>query len=287
MKTKIVYRKPIGNQDHFVISTTYKRTQDVRRSLELLKDMYVNMVAFNRMDEKQAHFHAVACEEVGILGAFKYADVVQSYDFAIAGAKGKTLAIGEDVTSPEQLRMKVYASLLQGAKGIRYDSLFYNSIAKNGNQGAWYRYVQELNYRITQYGRTLMALKNTGVYCAADVLEKYPDFAKVAKPISESKILAEQELPPGLVIGEFKDTKGNGYLMIQNTDCEGSSTKAYTFQLKNNFRVYRVNPHDGKQMLSKESIDQQKILIVAGDADLLRYQNPEEEACFIEYALKK
>ncbi|MBP3665176.1 MAG: hypothetical protein J6J03_08460, partial [Tyzzerella sp.] len=165
-----------------------------------------------------------------------------------------------------------------GAKGIEYQSIC---------AGKMNRYIQELNYRLTQYGRTLMALKSIGVYCAKDVIEKCPAFAKVAKPLSESKVLAEQELPEGLAIGEFVDREGNLYLMIQNTDHEDKSTQAFSFALKKDFRVYRVNPHNGKQMLSKDSINTQKILIMPGDADMLRYQDAEEEACFIEYALKK
>lgn len=284
MKTKIIYRKPIGNQDRFIISTTYKRTKDVRRTLETLKEMYVNLVNFNRISEKDIHSCATACDEFAMHGAFKDETLTVKYDYAtskksfVSTSKCKTITVAEDKISPEELRMNVYAAIMQGAKGIEYQSIC---------DGKMNRYIQELNYRLTQYGRTLMALKNVGVFCAKDVVEKYPFFAKVAKPLSESKVLAEQDLPEGLAIGEFEDKEGNLYLLIQNTDHEDKSTKAFSFALKKDFRVYRVNPHDGKQMISKESINQQKILIMPGDADLLRYQDTEEEACFIEYALKK
>ena len=284
MKTKIIYRKPLGNQDRFIISTTYKRTKDVRRNLEVLKDMYVNLVNFNRVSEEEATSHATACDEVAIHGAFKDEELIRKFDYAtskksiVAVSKCKTIAVAGDKFSPEELRMNVYATIMQGAKGIEYQSIC---------DGKMNRYIQELNYRLTQYGRTLMALKNIGVYCAKDVIEKHSVFAKVAKPLSESKVLAEQELPAGLAIGEFVDSEGNLYLLIQNTDHEDKSTKAFSFALKKNFRVYRVNPHNGKQMISKDSINAQKILIMPGDADLLRYQDTDEEACFIEYALKK
>ena len=284
MKTKIIYRKPLGNQDRFIISTTYKRKKNVRRSLEILKDMYVNLVNFNRVSEQEATSYATACDEVAIHGAFKAEQLIQKLDFAVdkksvvATSKCKTIIVADNKFSPEHLRMNVYAAILQGAKGIEYQSIC---------DGTMNRYIQELNYRLTQYGRTLMALQNVGVFCAKDVVEKYPFFAKVAKPLSESKVLANQELPAGLAIGEFVDSEGNRYLLIQNTDREDKSTKAFSFALKKDFRVYRVNPHDGKQMVSKESINQQKILIMPGDADLMRYQDTEEEAHFIEYALKK
>ena len=107
------------------------------------------------------------------------------------------------------------------------------------------------------------------------------------KPISESAVLEEQEMPAGLVVGEFVDSEGNLYLMYQNADYEDKKTRTFMLKLKKNFRIYRVNPHDGKQVVSKERVDIQKILIMPGDADLLRYQDAEDEACLIEYALKK
>ena len=282
MKTKLIYRKPLGNQDRFIISTTYKRTKDARRSLEILKEMYVNLVNFNRINSKDAYASAIACEEVAIQGAFRDEELQQQFDFAVvkksvvSNSKCKTIAVSDK--SPEELRMNVYASILEGAKGIEYQSIC---------DGKMNRYIQELNYRLIQYGRTLMALRNTGVYCANDVLEKYPFLTKVAKPLSESKVLAEQELPEDLAIGEFEDKEGNLYLLILNTDHENKSTKSFSFALKKDFRVYRVNPHNGKQIISKNSINVQKILIMPGDADLMRYQDTDEEACLIEYALKK
>ena len=90
-----------------------------------------------------------------------------------------------------------------------------------------------------------------------------------------------------MTIGEFTDSEGNLYLFYLNLNYEDKKTRQVAIALKNNFRVYRVNPHDGKQMLTRESIDTQKIMIMPGDADLLRYQNVEEEACLIEYALKR
>ena len=281
MKTKLIYRKPLGKQDRFIISASYKRTKDARRSLEILRDMYVNLVNFNRVNNKEAASLASACDEVAMLGAFKDAEIQQKFDYAVDRKSVVSIAKCKSVdaqASPEEVRMQVYTALVQGAKGIEYQGVC---------DGKMNRYIQELNYRLTQYGRTLMALKNIGVYCAKDVVEKYPFFEKVAKPLSESKVLAEQELPNGLAIGEFEDCEGNLYLLIQNTNYAGKTTDGFVFALKKNFRVYRVNPHDGKQMISKESIDKQKILIVSGDADFMRYQNVEDEACYIEYALKK
>ncbi|MBP3663925.1 MAG: hypothetical protein J6J03_02065, partial [Tyzzerella sp.] len=107
MKTKIIYRKPLGNQDKFIISTTYKRTNNVRRSLEILKDMYVNLVNFNRINEKDVASCATACDEVAIYGAFKDEELIQKMDFAVnkkavvAKSKCKSIVVADNKFSPE------------------------------------------------------------------------------------------------------------------------------------------------------------------------------------------
>lgn len=290
---KIIYRKPLGNQDRFMISTTHRRTKNVRRSLELLKEMHFNFVNFHKVNTKDAYTHAIACEEVALLGAFKEVELTEKLDFAVEKksiakiSKWKTISVLDDHFSPEKLRMKVFSAILQGSIGIEYNSIYDGGITRESGRGPLFRYIEDMNYRIERYGTTFMALKNVGVYCAPDVIKNNPALEKVAKAISESAILAEQELPAGLAIGEFADSEGNRYLFIQNVDYEDKKTRSFSIALKKNFRVYRVNPHNGKQMISKESINTQKILIMPGDADLLRYQNTEEEACLIEYALKK
>lgn len=293
MMKKIIYRKPLGNQDRFMISTIHTRTKNVRRGLELCKELYINMVNFDGVKPKDAYSRAIACEEVGLDGAFKDTEFVQKFDFAVDKnsvaevSRWQNVSVWDGNFSPEKLRMKVFRALVQGAVGIEYDSVYDGGITMDSKKGPLFRYIQDMNYRLTQIGRTLIALQCVGVYCSQDVIERDASFAAVARPISESKILAEQELPAGTAIGEFEDKEGNRYLLYQNVDYEDKSTKAFSFQLKKKFRVYRVNPHDGKQMISKESIDTQKILIMPGDADLLRYQDTEEEACLLEYALKK
>ena len=251
MKKRIIYRKPWNNQDQFVIASTYKKTKHESRSKELCEELYINRVS--------------SCDEATLA----------------------TIAVEDEALFPEKLRRKVYAALIQGAKGIEYNSVFDNGITKDSQRGSLFRYLEELNYRITQYGRTLMALQPMGIYCAADVVNVYPELANKTKQIGKSKVLARQELPTGLVIGEFSDEEGNCYLMYQNMDCATKTAKAFQVGLKKAFRAYRVNPHTGQQMLVKDSIDVQKILIMPGDADILRYQDVKEEACLIEYALRK
>jgi hypothetical protein len=105
--------------------------------------------------------------------------------------------------------------------------------------------------------------------------------------VEGSRVLADQKLPEDCVVGEFEDYEGNRYLMYQNINGLEKKPKIFSLELKKSFRIYRVNPHDGKQMLSKDAENVQKIMIMPGDADLLRYQDTEDDAYLIEYVLKK
>ena len=80
MQTKIIYRQPIGNpkrkyrQDRFVISTFRALTNNVRRGLELCKEMGFDMVEFGWVNPEDSYRCVTACEEVGIDG------IVQNWD---------------------------------------------------------------------------------------------------------------------------------------------------------------------------------------------------------------
>ena len=240
MKKRIIYRSPRGKQDSFVIATAQVGTKNVQRRLELCEDLYLNQVGESGLLEERTSWGKVALQ-------------------------GKNF-------SPEQMRAEVYGAILHGAVGVEYDEMCDRVIRKDCKKGPWYEYLKELNYRITQCGRTLMALTCIAVY--EDVVEG-------------SRVLADQKLPEDCVVGEFEDQKGNQYLMYQNVNVTEKKAKSFSLELKKSFRIYRVNPHDGKQMISKECENVQKIMIMPGDADLLRYQDTKEEAYLIEYALKK
>ena len=241
MEKRIIYRSTRGKQDRFVIATAQVGTKNVQRGLELCEDLYLNQVgeAEHREEERS-----------------RWAEI---------SLKSKEI-------SPEKLRAQVYGSILRGAVGVSYDAMCDKVIKKDCAKGPWYDYLKELNYRITQCGRTLMALTSIAFY--EDIVEG-------------SVILADQKLPEDCVVGEFEDQEGNRYLMYQNVNVTEKKAKSFSLELKKSFRIYRVNPHDGKQMISKECENVQKIMIMPGDADLLRYQDTKEEAYLIEYALKK
>lgn len=277
MKTKIIYREPVNGRDRFLISTAYQKTKHLRRSLENCGDMYVDRLYAGCVENGEAGEIASACRETGL-----------EYIFALKapGADVSVISVPK-ACAPEKLRRDVFSAVLCGAREVEYDSLLDELVVWNTEPEPLFHYIQDMNYRLVQYGRTLMALQCTGIYCAADTAKRYPAFAERRCEIGRSGILADQDLPEGLVIGEFADKENNRYLLYQNVNCEDKRAKSFKIKLARAFRAYRVNPHNGKQVLVKNKMSEQGILIMPGDGDLLRYQPAEEEPFLIEYALKK
>lgn len=280
MTNIIIYREPLNGQDGFIISTIHKQTEHTRRGLELCKEMYFNRINFCNVNKKELYDCAIACEEVAIDGVFQKAEFAKGFDYVIeeqCDLKMTSLhriVVQDQDFSPEILRFKTYEGLFCGAKGIEYDSVYDIAITKNGKEDELFYYIRDMNHRLEQIGRTLMALNQVATYQSKE-------------RVTESEILSEQEIPQGCAVSEFTDCEGHRYLAIQNQDCTDKNRKAFRFDLKKSFRVYRVNPHDGKQMITKEKVDTLNILLMPGDADVLRFQDADDEAYLVEYALKK
>ena len=277
MNTKIIYRKPAGGQDRFLLSAAYKKAKDLRRSLENCGDMYIDRLYAGCPGADEAGKIAGACLETGIECVF--AD--NAPDACVP-----VIPVSKAYT-PERLRRNVFFAVLCGAREVEYDSLLPERAIVGARPEPLFHYIQDMNYRLKQYGRTLMALKNTGIYCTADTAKRYPIFAERRGEIGHSGIFTEQELPEDLVIGTFADEENNRYVLYQNVNCDKTSATSFHIELAREFRAYRVNPHNGKQVLVRNKMREQSILIMPGDGDLLRYQPSEEEPFLIEYALKK
>jgi hypothetical protein len=258
METKTIYRSAKGEINRVRIAAKGSFKCDVRRGLELCKEMGIDYI------ELPDDAYLTACAETGVEG-----------NLAEGKSVGTVVTLPVDVkdgyyegNSLEKLRMQAFGALMQGKVAITYNRLCPGAITKDGTPGPLFYLLKEMNYRITKLGRTLMAL------------------TKVAP--SKWKILANNELSLGCAVTEFKDSEGNRYLLIQNTDYENKDKKAKAFclQLQKKYRIYRVNPHTGQQILSKTT-DEYNVLVMPGDVDLLRFQDAEEEAYFVKYVLKK
>lgn len=257
METKLIFREPRDGMDRFVVSAVGNFSKNTRRAIELCKEMNFCVIECASDECK------LACREVGMAQTEKITSRVIS-----------TVKVPTDIkegeytgTSAEKFRFQVYSALMNGKLGVRLQTLCPGAMSKSAVQGPLFHYIKEINFRIQELGRTMMALKKV-------------------QP-SKAQVLADGKLPKDCAVSEFKDSEGNRYLMIQNTDYESRKPKQYVFQLARKSRVYRVNPHDGRQQIMKENLETMKLIVMPGEADLLRFQNAEEEPYFIEYALKK
>lgn len=277
MKKKTISRMPLQGQDHFIIATSYVITKDLRRSLENCREMYVNLLRAGRIDAQEESAVASVCRECDVDAVFG----------GECGARVAVIEVSDRNFRAEDLRREVFSAVLCGATGIEYDSVLDGDLVWKSSPEPVFYYIQDMNYRLAQYGRTLMALRPVGVYCSDATARKYPELAERRAALSDSAVVAEQELPDGLALGEFADGEDNRYLMYQNVDCEDSKVRSFQIKLARELRAYRVNPHSGKQVVVKDKLCEQCILIMPGDGDLLRYQPAEDKPFLIEYALKK
>jgi len=187
--------------------------------------------------------------------------------------------------TPEQVRMQQYHALLHGAVGLQNYNVRPGALNMDGTKGPLFYTTKELNRHTHQLGKTFMALTNEGVFHSPEVLAGNEDFARFRQDVRESRILSEEALPFRCSVGEFKDSEGNRYLFIQNRDYR--ERRKYELKLKQGFRVYEVSKEDGMQRVKQEGKDILKLDLASGDAVLMRFQDPGEEAFAIDYILDK
>lgn len=187
--------------------------------------------------------------------------------------------------SPEKIRMQQYNALLHGAKGLQNYNVFNGAINQDSTYGPLYFFTKELNRRSHQLGKTFMALTSIGVFHSPELLKDNRDFDAYRQSVSESNILANEELPFRCSVGEFTDSEDNRYLFVQNRDYD--SRREFLIRLKKKFRIYVVSQEDGQQSVLEEGAESLNLTLEPGDAILLRFQDEKEEAFLIDYVLKK
>jgi hypothetical protein len=200
-------------------------------------------------------------------------------------AQDDVMKYGYEGFAPEKIRTQVYIALLYGAVGLQYYNVYNGTITEDAKKGPLFEFVKELNGQVNQLGKTLMALESVGVFHSPEVLAGNEPFDNYRQPITESKILAEDELPFRCSVGEFSDCEENQYLLIQNRDFLVS--REFYLKLKKDFRIYTVSKEDGMQVVSTENTDKLSLNLEPGDAVLLRFQDATEEAYLIDYVLEK
>jgi len=187
--------------------------------------------------------------------------------------------------TPARMTMQAYNVLLHGGQGVQYYCTVDGPIYRDGRKGPLFFQMQEMNHRITQWGKTLMALTSEHVFHSPELLAGNESYNQFRDPLINSQILADDELPFRCSAGEFVDSEGNRYLMILNRDYMDKRT--FKLNLKKPFRVYEISEEDGLQSVRNRSTKCLNVELAAGDAIFLRMQDANEEPYLIDYVLKK
>ena len=187
--------------------------------------------------------------------------------------------------TPARMTMQAYNVLLHGGKGIQYYCTVDGAIYRDGRRGPLFFQMQEMNHRIREWGKTLMALTSEHVFHSPELLKDNANYDQFRDLLMNSQILADDELPFRCSVGEFSDSEGNLYLMILNRDY--LDKRRFKLNLKKNCRVYEVSDEDGTQSVRNKSTKYLDIELAAGDAIFLRIQDAKEEVFKIDYVLKK
>ena len=187
--------------------------------------------------------------------------------------------------TPARMTMQAYNVLLHGGKGVQYYCVAEGAVYKDGRKGPLFFQMQEMNRHIREWGKTLIALTSKHVFHSPELLAGNENYDKFREPLSESMILADEELPFRCSVGEFSDCEGNRYLMILNRDYLDKRT--FKLNLKKAFRVYEVSGEDGLQHMKHRNVKSLKVDLPPGDAVFYRFQDASEEAFALEYVLNK
>ena len=187
--------------------------------------------------------------------------------------------------TPARMTMQAYNALLHGAKGIQYYCTVDGAIYRDGRKGPLFFQMQEMNYRMAQWGKTLMALTSEHVFHSPELLAGNENYDQFRDLLINSKVLADDELPFRCSVGEFADCEGNQYLMILNRDYMDKRT--FKLNLKKAFRVYEVSGEDGLQSVRNRSTKCLNVGLAAGDAIFLRLQDVNEAPYLVDYVLRK
>lgn len=187
--------------------------------------------------------------------------------------------------TPERMTMQAYNVLLHGGKGVQYYCAVEGAIYRDGRRGPLFFQMKEMNHRIQQWGKTLMALTSEHVFHSPELLEDNENYEQFRDILLNSKILADDNLPFRCSVGEFSDSECNRYLMILNRDYLNKRT--FKLNLKKAFRVYEVSGEDGMQRVKHRNVKSLKVNLPPGDAVFYRFQDALEEPFALEYVLNK
>lgn len=231
----------------------------------------------NQMDDKNLYLDIALLRELSIKMKTPMWFYIQTQD----------MPMGERYYrfTPARMTMQAYNVLLHGGKGVQYYCTVEGAIYRDGRKGPLFFQMKEMNHRIRQWGKTLMALTSEHVFHSPELHAGNENFEQFREAVTNSQILANDELPFRCSVGEFTDSEGNLYLMILNRDYMDKRT--FSLEFKKPVRVYEVSGEDGMQRVRNRRVKGLNLELAPGDAVFLRLQDAQEEAYLVEYALRK
>ncbi|NOX56722.1 MAG: hypothetical protein GXP27_20200, partial [Planctomycetes bacterium] len=177
-----------------------------------------------------------------------------------------------DPTAAE-MRWQVYTSLAYGMKGILYFTYWtHPSLAKQGRMAIVdpqgkptkrYPVVKQLNAEMKTLGKLLLKLKSTGVYHTGSI----PRGGR--RQLGDLPLQLPENQP--LLIGFFKDARGENYAMIVNRDHD--KPQDVQVHLKGHVvQVVEVSAKDGTERPVPITANEFKLSLEAGGGRLFRFK---------------
>ncbi len=168
------------------------------------------------------------------------------------------------IPSPANLAFQTYTTLAAGYRGVGWFTYYevgyhYAPISSEGKRSQTWEYLKEVNRQIVTLAPVMSRLRSTGVF--------FSDPAPVAGlPLLPGNNVESLTSSEPMMIGEFKNSAGEVYVMIVNLSLERSAK--FTVQTKNtNEQIKTISAVDG----SLSSYDQKAGLwLVAGSGALLK-----------------
>ncbi|MDD4870126.1 MAG: hypothetical protein PHR77_06165 [Kiritimatiellae bacterium] len=135
------------------------------------------------------------------------------------------------IPSPANLAFQAYTTLAAGGRGVSWykyyqDGYAYAPIDNTGEKTETWRYLQVVNRQVKVLGPIMNRLQSTGVFFTSpppvDSLPLLPGrIIKSVQSTASPRGIIKAE--PPLMVGEFTDERGTGFVMIVNLSLEKSA----------------------------------------------------------------
>jgi hypothetical protein len=182
------------------------------------------------------------------------------------------------VILPAYVTVQAWAAVMYGVKGLSTYTALGSAVDRKGERASLFDIQQKVNSELRALGNTLLHLKSTAVYHAEDT--PVPD-AYAARPAASPWLAG---LPAHVSAGEFADRENNAYILFLNRDF--TADREYVIPLKDTFRIYACDKHDGgKQSVLHEAADQLSLCLEAGEGVLLRIEPADSKPKLITYRI--